>query len=66
MLSNNYCNVKALLLCKMIQVVFPIGFKGKARNLSGICLPLYASCGGLKSGRNTKVDLPNIIVMTLH
>ncbi|MBL7190482.1 hypothetical protein ISS30_04655 [bacterium] len=50
----------------MIQVVFPIGFKGKARNLSGICLPLYASCGGLKSGRNTKVDLPNIIVMTLH
>ncbi len=36
----------------MIQVVFPIGFKGKARNLPGICLPLYASCGGLKNGRN--------------
>ncbi|MBC8205173.1 MAG: hypothetical protein H8E87_06655 [FCB group bacterium] len=36
--------------------MFPTGFKGKARNLPGICLPLYASCGGLKNGRNEKID----------
>ncbi|MBL7191679.1 hypothetical protein ISS30_08280 [bacterium] len=37
---------------RLIYVSFPAGFKGTARNLPGICLPLYASCGGLKNGRN--------------
>ncbi|MBL7191470.1 hypothetical protein ISS30_07220 [bacterium] len=32
--------------------MFPAGLKSVARNLPGICLPLYASCGGLKNGRN--------------
>ncbi|MBL7190221.1 hypothetical protein ISS30_00855 [bacterium] len=46
--------------------MFPAGFKGRPRDLPGIYPPLYTSRGGLKRGRNTKVDLLNIIVMTSH
>ena len=37
--------------------MFPTGFKGKASNLSGIFLPLYAFYRGLKNGRNKDFEL---------